>query len=77
MPVGEACVTVGNNPTLGPTRIEVFQPFAPLEASQGVTSIDILLIEILNEVRTIREILTRPPWWKRLWEKIKNVALFR
>jgi len=77
MPLGEASVTVGNNPTLGPTRIEVFQPFAPSESPQGFTSTDILLVEILNEVRTIHEILTRPPWWKRLWEKIKNVALFR
>lgn len=85
MDIGETTVTIGNYPNLGPMRIEIGQPsptHAP--AKKDSSSTDDLLGILITETRRTNLLLaqihihlTRPPWWKRLWERIKHVSFSR
>jgi len=81
MNIGESTITVADHPTLGPVRVDVFQP-RTLAPKREETPTEVLLAQLVREARATRIIvesiynhLTRPPWWTRfyLWVK-RHVA---
>lgn len=84
MELGEKTISVAEHIDLGAVAISIFsQPeYTPPEVVKD--SDTELLRHILMNVEMISSTLgliyshiTRPPWYTRLWRRIKNVALFR
>lgn len=72
MNVGEPMITFGDyHVNLGPAP-QFMDASQPVEEAP-VPRTDALLLEILVELRTIRQHLTRAPWWVRLWRKICGI----
>ena len=86
MQVGESTVSIGEHATLGPVRIELFQPSAtriPISAVPKATPTEALLEQILDQLQDLTDIvtyihihMTRPPWWKRLYIWVTNHVAF-
>ena len=86
MQVGESTIAAGENPTLGPVRIEVFQPSVtpvPPAAKREPTRTEVLLTQILEELQDLHDTVTyihihvtRPPWWKRLYIWVTSHVAF-
>lgn len=87
MDAGESTVVIGEHGTLGPVRIEIHQPLAPLLPSKrpAIPQTELLLECILSRLDQILDVnklihnhLTRPRWWQRLFAWVKqHVALSR
>ena len=86
MQVGESTVSIGEHATLGPVRIELFQPSVtriPTPAPPMPSRTEVLLEQILAAIEDIGDTvtyihihMTRPPWWKRLYIWVTNHVAF-
>ena len=75
--IGEPTITMGEHGTAGPVRIELYQPLSPHTDQISTISADPILIElklISNTLTLIYQHLTRPPWWLRLYRKVKQLC---
>lgn len=82
MEAGESTIRMGEHPTVGPVRIDLYQPLSLPITPRPPSTLDEQTNRILAELKLISNILiaihthlTRPPWWRRLWNRIRHVAL--
>lgn len=82
MNIGESTIAVGEHATLGPVRIELYQPQpSPKPLPKPASATDKLLGMLLSEQRLTNTLLsqiythlTRPTLWQRFIRKVKRIC---
>ena len=74
MEVGEAIVSVGDSPVLGPPRITLNQPLPTVKQSLPVVELKLIRQELalIRNLLSLIEQNTRPTAPRSLWERIKS-----